>query len=44
MDLTMTFPRVLVFVTNAVSIMKVVETGIFNLVRIRRIIGAATYK
>ena len=40
-DFMIVFPRVLAFVTNTVKTMKVVETGIFILVRISKIIGAA---
>lgn len=35
-------PRVFDLVTNEVKIMNVVDTGIFNLVKMRRTIGAAT--
>ena len=38
------FPRALGLVTKDVRIMKVVETGIFNLVKIRRTMVQAVYK
>ena len=40
----MVLPSVLDFVTKEVKIIKVVETGIFNLVKISKMVGAATYR
>ena len=43
-DFIIVEPSDLALVTNEVKIMKVVETGILNLVRTSKQIGAATYR